>query len=71
MNVSATVLWEFIQPIGHNKMPTVIVQLKQHLSTEIIQMRDSVMLQKACLLLGWNGNDAWEVQGCLLFLPEE
>ncbi len=54
-----------------HKMPTVIVQLKQHLSTEIIQMRDSVMLQKACLLLGWNGNNAWEVQGCLLFLPEE
>ena len=57
--------------IGHNNIPTVKVHLKQHLSIEIIQMRDSVLLQKACVLLGWNGNNAWEVQGCLLFLPEE
>lgn len=55
----------------YNKMQIVIVQLKQHLSTEIIQMQDSVMQQKAFLLQGWNGNNVWEVQGCLLFLPEE
>ena len=34
---------------GLNKMQTVIVQLKQHLSIEIIQMQDSVMLQKKSL----------------------
>lgn len=41
------------------------------LSIESIQMQESVMLQGARLLPGWNGNIVWEILGPILFIPKE